>query len=121
MSQVSTHTTTKSGTSKTDLAAEIVENNQKAEKGITRSEKNEFLELISDAIDRGPEPGNAMPEIEVPRKMIEHFNKVNMRDFDKTHYFIFHNVRVYEEGKRAGSKAAEKQSLEDRFFGGYRK
>lgn len=111
----------KSGTSKTDLAAEIVENNAKSEKGITRSEKNEFLEQISEAIDAGPQPGCSMPEIEVPRKIIEHFNKQNMKDFDSTHYFTFHNVRVYEEGKRDISKAAEKQSLEDRFFGGYRK
>lgn len=111
----------KNGTSKTDLAAEMVENNAKAEKGITRSEKNEFLELISDAIERGVEPGNQMPEIEVPRKIIEHFNRQNMKSFDETHYFVYHNVRVYEEGKRAVSKAAEKQSLEDRTFGGYRK
>lgn len=103
------------------MAAEIAENNLKPEKGITRSEKNEFLEAISEAMDQGPLPGNAMPEIEVPRKIIEHFNKSNMSSFDQTHYFVFHNVRVYEEGKRAGSKAAEKQSLEDRFFGGYRK
>ena len=111
----------KSGTSKTDLAAEMVENNAKAEKGITRAEKNEFLEMISDAIERGAEPGNHMPEIEVPRKVIEHFNRQNMKSFDETHYFVYHNVRVYEEGKRLTSKAAERQTLEDRFFGGYRK
>jgi len=66
------------------------------------------------------QPGQPQPEIEVPRKVIEHVCK-DLESFDKTHYFVFHNVRVYEEGKREQSKRAESMSLEDRVFGGFRK
>ena len=119
MSQAPIPTTTKSGTSKTALAAEIVENNEK--QGITRAEKNEFLDKITQAIEAGVQPGNSMLEIEVPRKVIEHFNRGNMKDFDQTYYFIYHNVRVYEEGKKDISKRQDKMSIEDRNFGGYRR
>lgn len=117
MTQVQPATTTKNGTSKTALSAEMVENNEKVEKGLTRAEKNEFLEKISTAIELGPEAGEALPEIEVPRKVIEHFNRANMKDFNDTHFFVYHNVRVYEEGKRDMSKKTEKLTVEERQFG----
>ena len=119
MSQAQTRTTTKSGTSKTALAAEVAENNAtNQEAGVTREELNAFLAKVAEC---EWVPGQPQPEIEVPRKLIEHVNRKNMDNFDQTHYFVYHNVRVYEEGKRDMSKQLEKMSLEDRVFGGYRR
>jgi hypothetical protein len=95
----------------------VAANNAVEKAGITREEHNAFLAQIAEC---EYQYGKAQPEIEVPRKIIEHVCK-DMEGFDKTHYFVYHNVRVYEEGKRDQSKRAEKMSLEDRVFGGFRK
>jgi len=90
------------------------------DQGITRAEKNNFLTLIAEAMEEY-KPGQPMPEIEVPRKVIEHFNRSHMGNFNDVHYFVYHNVRVYEEGKRDIFKRQEKMSLEDKVFGGFRR
>lgn len=106
----------KSGTSKMSLAEEVVENNKPLE-GVTRQEKNEFMEMVAEAISDGPKDGNPMPEIEAERRVIEHFNKAGMKDFDSSLYFIYHNVKVFEKGRKDEAKKLERMSVEERNFG----
>ncbi len=119
MSQRQTTQTTKSGTSPTNLGEQIIENNG-APKGITRDELNKFLDDVSTALAMGKENGNAMPEIEADLKVIEHFNKNGMNAWNKSYFFIYHNVKVYETGKKEVAKRMEKMTIEEKVFGGHR-
>ena len=94
----------------------MVENNEKAQ-GITREQKNAFLEAVSIALSDGPEDGNVMPEIEAEREVIAHFNKANMKDFDSALCFIYHNVKVFEKGRKEEAKKLERMTVEQKNFG----
>lgn len=65
---------------------------------------------------RNAQPG-VMPSIEVSRKLIEHFNRGQMAGIDAVGYFVFQNVRVIEEGKRAESDARDALTQEEKAFG----
>lgn len=116
MSQAHKTPTMKSGTSKTSLAEEVAETNPVVEEGITRQQKNEFLEAVAMAL-ADVEPGQGLPEIEVDRKVIAHFNRANMADFDDSLCFLYHNVKVYEKGRKEEAKKLERMSVEERNFG----
>lgn len=119
MSQHRQTQTTKSGTSQTNLGEQIRENNSK-ESSITRDELNKFLDDVSVALSMGPEEGEPIPEIEADLKVITHFNKNGMKDWNKALYFIYHGVKVYEAGKKEIAKRMEKMTIEEKVFGGHR-
>lgn len=56
--------------------------------------------------------------METPRKMIEHFLRAQIAGFEKTYYFIYDNVKVFEEGKREEGERIENLSSEERMHGG---
>ena len=91
--------------------------NNEAKTGITRDDKNAFLEAVSVALSDGPVDGNVMPEIEAEREVIAHFNRQNMKDFDSALYFIYHNVKVFEKGRMEEAKKLERMTMEQRNFG----
>lgn len=117
MSQRQQIPTTKSGTSRTNLGNQIVENNTQS---ITRDELNKFLDDVSYALQMGAPEGEVMPEIEAPLSTIQHFNKLGMKDWSKTYYFIYNNVKVYEAGKKEDAKRMEKMTIEQKVFGGHK-
>jgi hypothetical protein len=110
--------TTKSGTSPTSLGKQIEENN--GSQSITRDELNKFLDDVSVAIAEGPKDGEPLPEIEADLKVISHFNKAGMKEWNKTYCFIYHNVKVYETGKKEHAKRMERMTIEEKVFGGHR-
>jgi hypothetical protein len=88
---------------------------------VTQSDLNSFLDEISRAgmlYVHGQEP----PCIEVSRKIIAHFNRGDgpMAAIDQVGYFLFHNVKVFERGKREGAEARDARTLEQAKFQGAR-
>lgn len=84
----------------------------KEDKGPTRNELNEFLEDVAVATARGPEDGDPTPHVEASRKIIEFYNRNNMKGFDHAGYFILQGVKVYEKGKKEAADARDRMSME---------
>lgn len=64
--------------------------------------------------------GQEPPCIEVARKIVAHFNRGAMPAFDEVGYFLFHNVKVFERGKRQQAEARDARTLEEAKFQGVR-
>ena len=101
MIQVPTTPGMKAGTSTKNL--EAVE-------GPTRDELNLFHEKI--AIAHETKEGDQLPEIEVPRKIINYYNRHSIKGFDKAGYFIYQGVKVFEIGKREELRDRDSMSIE---------
>jgi hypothetical protein len=108
----------KSGTSQTSLGREIQENN--GEQSLTRDELNKFLDDVSIALSNGAAEGESHPEVEADLKVIKHFNKAGMKAWEKSYYFIYHDVKVFEAGKKEQAKRMERMTIEEKVFGGHR-
>jgi len=62
---------------------------------------------------------NEIPSVEVPRRVIEHYNRGNaIKSFDEAGYFIFNNVKVYESGKKDLADQKDAMSMEQKLHGG---
>lgn len=55
--------------------------------------------------------GTEMPEIEVPRRLIEHFNQGRMKGVEEAGYFIYNGVKVYEKDKRKEFKEKDSRTM----------
>lgn len=84
---------------------------------VDRASLNKFLDEVSGAMAEGATEDEDLPWIEAERPIIEHFNRGKMKDWDKTMFFIYHGVKVYEAGKREEAKRIQYQTIEDRNFG----
>lgn len=84
--------------------------------GPTRDELNQFTDAVAIA-KANYIPGAQLPCIEVPRSVIEHFNKRNLSAFDEVGYFVYSDVRVFEEGRMEAGKAKDNQSVSQKLFG----
>ncbi len=95
------------------------ENNQ--EFGPDRNTLNKFLDAVAKApmMPKETYEEDTMPYVEAPRVIIEFYNKgtTALKAIAETGYFIFHNVKVYEEGKRDSVLAAEKELDKKRKYG----
>ena len=80
-----------------------------------RDELNNFLENIAVAKTMGA-PGIS-PEIEASRKIVELYNKANLKGFDDVGYFLFEGVKVFESGRADEAKKKEAVTTEERNFG----
>lgn len=84
---------------------------------ITQSDLNKFYDVIALAIRR--KEGNEMPSVEVPHRIVEHYNKgKSMEGFKSAGYFVYNNVKVYETGRKAEFEALDKMTMEQKNFGG---
>lgn len=86
------------------------------EQEVTQSDLNKFTSVIATA--NGQKVGQEVPEIEVPRRVIDYFNKGKMKGFDTVGYFLFNGVKVYEKGKREEYKLKENKTMEQLLHGG---
>ena len=84
--------------------------------GPTRDDLNRFSELIARALEAKKE--KETPEIEVPRRVVEYFNKTNLKGFDEVGYFVFNGVKVYERGKKEEAKRKDSETIEQKMHGG---
>ncbi len=59
--------------------------------------------------------GEELHELEVPRRVIEHYNRSAkaMAGFDEAGYFIFQGVKVFEKGKK---HTRDTETIEHRLF-----
>jgi len=57
--------------------------------------------------------GEAVPCVEASRKIVEFYNRANIKGFDKAGYFMFQGVKVYEKGKREEADARDNRSTEE--------
>jgi hypothetical protein len=64
----------------------------------------------------GAEKGK-LPAIEATRKVIEHYNRGKLAQFDEAHYFVFGGVKVFEEGKREEAERKEGRTSQDIVWG----
>lgn len=67
-----------------------------------RADLSKFLDEVQKAPFLGPKDDDGIPYIEAPLEVIRYYMGApqQMKGFEDTGYFIFHNVKVYEEGKR---------------------
>lgn len=79
--------------------------------GLSDGDIDRFSSLIAKAKNE-----NAA-EVEVPRRVIEYYNKGNLTGFDKVGYFVYQNIKVYETGKKEESKAKENKTMEQLLHG----
>lgn len=85
-------------------------------KGLTQSEINEFHDQVTIAVsDR---IGREVPEIEVERKVLEHFNRGRMKGIDDVGYFIYQGVKCYEKGKMEDAQRKDGLTMEQVLHGG---
>lgn len=82
--------------------------------GPSREDLNRFMERVAIAKDAAgaPGPGRELPEIEVPRRVIAHFNRQSMKGFDDVGYFIYQGVKVFEFGKREEAARRDARTME---------
>lgn len=85
---------------------------------VTQSDLNYFMDQVN-AVLMGKDEG-VVPEIEVPRKIVQHFNRRNIHGFDEVGYFVYNGVKVYEEGKKDKAKSRDGRSMEQVIYGGPR-
>lgn len=79
---------------------------------------NGFLFDISSARDEWLQNGRGeLSEIEVDRRVIERFNRQDMKNFDNTLYFIYQDVKVFEKGRKEEALRKERQSMEEKVHG----
>lgn len=57
---------------------------------------------------------DGVPYVEAPKEVLSYYLKTPaaIKNFEETGYFIFHNVKVYETGKRDG--VVKKMDEEDK-------
>ncbi len=81
---------------------------------VTREELTQFLDDVTNALST--QIGGGLPTIEASRKVIEHYNKGKMAEFDVPGYFLFHGVRVCEPGKSEQIIAKDSLTIEQTLF-----
>ena len=72
---------------------------------------SQFLDDVTMA--KATYEGADLPCLEVDRKLCEHYNREHLAEFDKTGYFVFHGVKVYEKGKRDYADGRDALTTED--------
>ncbi len=83
--------------------------------GPSRDDLNRFAERVAVAKETNPDP-KALPEIEVPRRVINHFNLRSMKGFDEAGYFVYNGVKVFETGKLEAIRARDSLTMEQKLF-----
>ena len=83
---------------------------------VSREDIAKFLDQIAMA-QNSKKSVTDFPSIEVPRKLIEHYNPNGMAAIDETGYFIFAGVKVYIDGKRAESEKRDAMDINEKLFG----
>ena len=107
---------TKDGTSNNLLNAPVVET-ATTTSGPSRDDLNKFSEIVQQAISQNET--KEMPCVEVPRRVIEHFNRGKLlAGFDAVGYFVHSGVKIYETGKREQAQVKEKITMEQLLHGG---
>ena len=84
--------------------------------GPSREELNQFHETI--AIAQEGRQADETPCVEVPRKVIDYYNRHAPKGFDMAGYFVYQGVKVYETGTTEAKQKLETVSLEQRLHGG---
>ena len=86
--------------------------------GPTREQFNKFMSDVQQAAIFY-QNDDTMPWVEAPKAIVDYYNKSPKaaEGFKATGYFIFQDVKVYEEGNRAQSVANERQTIEEKKFG----
>ena len=84
--------------------------------GPSQDDLNRFAAIISRASEQKA-PGT-VPEVEVPRRVIEYYNQRNLKGFEEAGYFIYNGVKVFEKGKREQFRNKDNESMEKRLHGG---
>lgn len=86
------------------------------DRGPSRQDLNLFAEKIAIA-NENRDLKTPLPEIEVPRRVIQHFNQRSMDGFDKCGYFVYQGVKVFEVGKKELAVIKDRRSMEDILHG----
>jgi hypothetical protein len=83
---------------------------------VTSEELQSFMLKISLAqTNPDHDRDGGIPWIEASRGIIEHYQR-DLKAFDKVKYFIFHNVKVYEEGFRDMALEQDNEDVNHRMF-----
>lgn len=83
--------------------------------GLNDGDLDRFVSLVAQA--KSLAEAGAVPEVEVPRRVIEYHNKGNIKGFDSVGYFVFNGVKVYEKGKKEEAKSKEGRTMEQLLHG----
>jgi hypothetical protein len=75
-----------------------------------------FHEKVAIALES--REGQETPAIEVPRKVIDYYNRHSLDGFDKAGYFIYKGVKVFETGKREQFEKRDSLTVEQLNHGG---